>query len=249
MLKSATKDKEYTSPIQKLVRFFEKSRDQGKAKCGKAKAVIKRLKSRNRFLQESRERWRQQAQRLAQELAEVKATECGLRAEVERLKGREGLTGPASEGLADFGVVPLRHQYSVGHAALFIRLVLTDAARLRGAGRVMETVFTCLQLAVAVPAWSTGRLWILRLGYYKLTRAKVQADDWVWIVDHTVQVGDEKCLVILGVRLSALPATLPESPRRRTNCVDPGRAVQRRGGLPTTRGPGDQDRATARNHQ
>jgi hypothetical protein len=36
-------------------------------------------------------------------------------------------------------------------------------------------------------------------------RPKEQADDWVWIVDHTVQIGDEKCLVILGIRLSALP--------------------------------------------
>jgi hypothetical protein len=28
----------------------------------------------------------------------------------------------------------------------------------------------------------------------------------VWIVDHTVQLGAEKCLVILGIRLSNLPA-------------------------------------------
>lgn len=47
---------------------------------------------------------------------------------------------------------------------------------------------------------------MLRLGYYKLTREKKVADDWVWIVDHTVQVGPEKCLLILGVRLSHLPA-------------------------------------------
>jgi len=59
-------------------------------------------------------------------------------------------------------------------------------------------------LPYAVPAWSTGRLWLLRLGYYKLTRAKEQADDWAWIVDHTVQMGQEKCLVILGVRLHVL---------------------------------------------
>jgi hypothetical protein len=43
------------------------------------------------------------------------------------------------------------------------------------------------------------------LGYYKLTRPKDQADDWVWIADHTVQMGNEKCLVILGTRLSTLP--------------------------------------------
>ena len=39
-------------------------------------------------------------------------------------------------------------------------------------------------------------------------RAKEQADDWVWIIDHTVQLGEEKCLLILGVRLSNLPADL-----------------------------------------
>ena len=39
-------------------------------------------------------------------------------------------------------------------------------------------------------------------------RAKAQADDWVWIIDHTVQLGQEKCLLILGVRLSDLPTDL-----------------------------------------
>jgi hypothetical protein len=57
------------------------------------------------------------------------------------------------------------------------------------------------ELPYRTPTWSTGRLWLLRLGYYKLMRPKEQADDWAWIVDHTVQVGQEKCLVILGVRL------------------------------------------------
>jgi hypothetical protein len=60
------------------------------------------------------------------------------------------------------------------------------------------------QLPLLSPAWCTGRLWLLRLGYYKLTRSKEVAEDWVWIVDHTVQMGAEKCFVILGVRLSAL---------------------------------------------
>jgi hypothetical protein len=50
-------------------------------------------------------------------------------------------------------------------------------------------------------------LWLLRLGYYKLTRPKDVADDWVWIIDHSVQVGPEKCLLILGVRLSRLSPT------------------------------------------
>ncbi len=48
-------------------------------------------------------------------------------------------------------------------------------------------------------------LWLLRLGYYKLTRPKIQANDWVWIVDHTIQLGCEKGFVILGIRLCNLP--------------------------------------------
>lgn len=46
----------------------------------------------------------------------------------------------------------------------------------------------------------------MRIGYYKLCREKEIADDWIWIVDHTIQLGCEKCLVILGIRQSSLPS-------------------------------------------
>ena len=89
---------------------------------------------------------------------------------------------------------------------LFLALVLSAAVSLRGASRVLELWGTRGELPEAVPAWYTGRVWLLRVGYYKLTRPKEQAADWVWIIDHTIQLGVQKCLVILGVRLSALPA-------------------------------------------
>lgn len=88
---------------------------------------------------------------------------------------------------------------------MFVSLVLMAATSLRGAGRAIEVSTRVLGLAFACPSWSTGRLWLLRLGYYKLTRPKPSAEDWVWIIDHTVQVGQDKCLVILGIRLGALP--------------------------------------------
>jgi hypothetical protein len=65
-----------------------------------------------------------------------------------------------------------------------------------------------------VPHFTTLRFWLLRLGYYKLHRPKEQASDWVWIVDHSNQIGQEKCFVILGVRLSQLPPPGPEFPLR-----------------------------------
>jgi hypothetical protein len=45
----------------------------------------------------------------------------------------------------------------------------------------------------------------MRLGYYKLYAEKEKADDWIWIIDHSTQTGEEKCLVLLGIRLCNLP--------------------------------------------
>lgn len=50
------------------------------------------------------------------------------------------------------------------------------------------------------------RLWLLRLGLYHLDRPQERADDWMWIVDHTIPLGDRKCLVIIGIRQSAWDA-------------------------------------------
>lgn len=108
--------------------------------------------------------------------------------------------------LQDWRLVPARHAYSIGCVSIFIELVLAVAVSLRGTSRALAVFFRVWHLPCASPSWFTGRLWLLRLGYYKLTRPKVQAEDWVWIVDHTLQLGDDKCLVILGVRLGDLPA-------------------------------------------
>lgn len=92
---------------------------------------------------------------------------------------------------------------------LFVTLVLSSVTSLRGAARAIGIVTAQIPLPVPLPpcSWATGRLWLLRLGLYKLTRPKQPADDWVWILDHSVQIGQEKCLLILGIRLSALRGT------------------------------------------
>jgi len=108
--------------------------------------------------------------------------------------------------LKQFEQKPNFHTYSSGHAFLFISLVLNACSSLRGAERTLLLLSTFLNINLTTPSWYSGRIWLLRLGYYKLTRPKVIADDWIWIVDHSVQWGKEKCLAILGIRQSQLPA-------------------------------------------
>lgn len=98
------------------------------------------------------------------------------------------------------------HQYGVQQVLVVVSLVLSAATSLRGAGRAVAVMQDCAGLVPWSPSWSSTRLWLLRLGYYKLTRAKEEGNDWVWIVDHVVQTGQEKCLLIVGIRLSAAPA-------------------------------------------
>lgn len=53
------------------------------------------------------------------------------------------------------------------------------------------------------PSSYAVRLWQLRLGLYHLRRPQERADDWMWIADHTLQLGDRKCLILVGIRQSA----------------------------------------------
>ncbi|MBT4502492.1 MAG: hypothetical protein HOC74_32465 [Gemmatimonadetes bacterium] len=66
-------DLPYSSPPRKLVRFFLNSRDQWKAKCQGAKATVKRLENRVRFLEKSKAQWRSKALALERENAHLKA--------------------------------------------------------------------------------------------------------------------------------------------------------------------------------
>ena len=100
---------------------------------------------------------------------------------------------------------PIFHTFSLVHIQMFLSLALFGCGSLRGASRSMEICFSQLNIDQPAPSWQAGRFWLLRIGLYKLTRTKEIANDWIWIVDHTVKLGREKCLAIFGVRRSQLP--------------------------------------------
>lgn len=61
------------SPQRKLVRFFERSRAQGKGKCRETKAVLKQLKKKLRGLEATQQRWKSRAQARQGDLARLQA--------------------------------------------------------------------------------------------------------------------------------------------------------------------------------
>ena len=99
---------------------------------------------------------------------------------------------------------PGPHGYGVTFICLYLRLVISGVS-LRATARVLAVLAEALGWPLGIPDWTTGRLWLMRLGHAQLTMPLGQADDWAWLVDHSVQIGQEKCLVILGIRLQDLP--------------------------------------------
>ncbi len=204
---SSPEEKVYTSPQRKLVKFFEKSRDTWKARCLKGQATIHRLKNRATWLEQSRNTWKARARQRAARIRELEAQTGQSASGHTKKKTAYAVAPPQNRTL--FLQTPRHHHYSVGVMLLFVTFVLSSVTSLRGAARAIEIVTAQIPLPVPLPpcSWATGRLWLLRLGLYKLTRPKTVADDWVWILDHSVQIGQEKCLLILGIRLSTLQNT------------------------------------------
>lgn len=99
---------------------------------------------------------------------------------------------------------PGGHGYGTNTICLFMRLVMSGVP-LRCAPRAMEVVAQAYGLPLEIPHWTTIRLWVMRFGHAELTMPLKKAKDWAWLADHSVQIGQEKALAILGIRLRDLP--------------------------------------------
>lgn len=75
---------------------------------------------------------------------------------------------------------------------------------MHGSAKCLELFLQANGLDAYVPHWTSIRNWLLRVGLAQLLIPVERAADWVWKVDCSIQIGIRKCLVIIGVRLSAI---------------------------------------------
>ena len=95
------------------------------------------------------------------------------------------------------------HKYGLRMICLAINLA--RVVGLRPAERAMKIFWEWLGVEQPLPDWTTIRLWLMRFGLAALEEPCAEAEDHVWMVDHSNQIGPEKVLVVLGVRASQLP--------------------------------------------
>lgn len=106
----------------------------------------------------------------------------------------------------DFTTKVPRHHFPLGVVAGSLALVLRAGTHLKRVAEVLTLNWSWWADGGSVGTYYSVRLWLLRLGLHQLNRPKEQADDWIWILDHTMQLGARKCLIIVGLRQAAWDA-------------------------------------------
>lgn len=78
-----------------------------------------------------------------------------------------------------------------------MKLVIECGISLRGTEKVFA-LFNSSE-SQANPSFTGIRKWLARIGIYELKREKEYREDWIFIVDFTVELGKQKALLVLGV--------------------------------------------------
>ena len=94
---------------------------------------------------------------------------------------------------------PCRFHFPLKTIVMAIRLVVFGLLSLRGAERAFQLFDNWFK--GGLPCHVVIQNWILRFGLYRLRQPVQRRRDWVYILDHTIEFGTKKCLVVLGITL------------------------------------------------
>lgn len=83
-----------------------------------------------------------------------------------------------------------------------IQLVTRGLLSLRGVSYAFEVFKPWFK--GDIPSYTVVQNWVLRTGLYLYQQKPEQRKDWLLIADHTIEFGEKKCLLILGITLEKL---------------------------------------------
>lgn len=91
----------------------------------------------------------------------------------------------------------------------FLLAKINTSASFRGVSKTLVIFQFSLNVHCKSPSYQTGLLWVKKVGYYQLYKPKEVADDWIIIADESIGIGQEKVLVVLGIRRSNIKFDRP----------------------------------------
>ena len=169
-----------------------------------------------RNLLRSRNTQRERAARLEREVAHQKRANARLQAEQRRLdeqlrlaqqerdQARQELQQLREQPLVLPNDPPLPH-HTYGPSMISVCIQLAKKLGLRASTEALKIVLDWLSIPAKIPCWTSVRQWLCRMGTDEITHSRERHEDWIWLADHSNQIGQEKVLTILGIRECHLP--------------------------------------------
>ena len=179
---------QYKSPLRVVAGILLRSRNTQAERGRRKSGEVEQLRRRNQQLQRTIEQTNQQ-------LAEQRFQIAQLKIENQRLRQQPPVL-PHDP--------PLPH-HEFGPKMISVCIKLAMKVGLRASINSMEIVLDWLGIRVRLPVWTTVRTWLMRLGVAALDAPVEQADDWIWMADHSNQIGQEKALAVIGIRACHMP--------------------------------------------
>jgi len=90
-----------------------------------------------------------------------------------------------------------------------LTLKFNTSASFRAIGKTIVLLNIYLDLNLKAPSHVTILIWAKKTGIYFLNSQKEKADDWIILIDESVEFGNDKLLVILGIRESQIDFSRP----------------------------------------
>jgi len=96
----------------------------------------------------------------------------------------------------------LRSWYRFTVIFLCVRLFIQAASPLRTTSKCLKIAFETIPelKGYLAPSCTTIKYWTAQVGYHKLKRPKTIANDWMVLIDASIQMGEKKCVLALGCR-------------------------------------------------
>ena len=183
----------FKSSFSRLARLFAKSRDEWRTKAIARRRENRLLELKIRDLEISRAKWKEKALAAAADTQEPRTDKAG-KDEDEGKEMRAALTEICPL------VPPSGHQYPASSIQIAVQSQVEGLVSLRGTEKVFELFSPFLpSIMQEAPDHSTVQRWTQRLGLFLLNQPVPRRDDWVFVLDHFLERGTTKCLVILGI--------------------------------------------------
>lgn len=99
----------------------------------------------------------------------------------------------------DKGQKAPNYQYTLTQVLISIKCFLDSSAGFRCLSSIFQTLRGWVSW-LGSPSFTTIRQWLLKIGLHNLSRPKYSPHGWFFIIDTSIQMGPQKCVVVLGVK-------------------------------------------------